>query len=98
MSLLTHEDGVRLELSPMNEDAVGEAYVDLVERPLAERNDGPEGLTLVDAKNGFNEMSRYSMLWTVRHIWPKGARFAFNCYRYSVQLIVRTTGGGHGRY
>jgi len=46
-----------------------------------ELDDGPEGLTLVDARNGFNELSRYAMLWTARHRWPKGAPFAFNCYR-----------------
>jgi hypothetical protein len=49
---------------------------------------GPEGLTLVDARNGFNKLSRYSMLWTVRHRWPKGARFAFNCYRHYARCIV----------
>ena len=26
--------------------------------------------TLVDACNGFNELSRLAMLWTVRHHWP----------------------------
>ncbi len=31
----------------------------------------PEGLTLFDARNGFNGLSRYSMLWTARHRWPK---------------------------
>ena len=36
------------------------------------------GTTLVDAHNGFNELSRLAMLWTVRHRWPTGARFAFN--------------------
>ncbi len=30
--------------------------------------DGPEGLTLVDARNGFNELSRYAMLWTASAI------------------------------
>ena len=25
------------------------------------------GTTLVDARNGFNELSRLAMLWTVRH-------------------------------
>jgi hypothetical protein len=29
--------------------------------------DRPEGLILVDARNGFNELSRYAMLWTARH-------------------------------
>ena len=25
---------------------------------------------LVDARNGFNELSRLAMLWTTRHRWP----------------------------
>jgi hypothetical protein len=50
--------------------------------PRGETEYGPEGLTLVDARNGFNELSRYAMLWIARHRWPKGARFAFNCYRH----------------
>ncbi len=41
--------------------------------PPGKVEDGPEGLTLVDARNGFNELSHYSMLWTMRHCWPKGA-------------------------
>jgi hypothetical protein len=44
---------------------------------------------LVDARNGFNELSRKAMLWTVRHRWPAGARFSFNCYRHSALLVVR---------
>ncbi len=52
----------------------------------------PEGLTLVDARNGFNELSRYSMLWTARHRWPKGTRFAFNCYRHYARCIVWNPG------
>ena len=47
------------------------------------------GTTLVDARNGFNELSRLTMLWTVRHCWPAGARFAFNFYRHWAQLILR---------
>ena len=27
----------------------------------------PSGTTLVDARNGFNKLSRLAMLWTVRH-------------------------------
>ena len=40
------------------------------------------GITLVHARNGFNKLSRLAMLCTVRHCWPAGARFAFNCYRH----------------
>jgi hypothetical protein len=47
---------------------------------------------LVDARNGFNELGRKAMLWTVRHRWAAGSRFAFNCYRHSGQLIVRRPG------
>ena len=49
----------------------------------------PSGTTLVDARNGFNKMSRLEMMWTVRHYWPAGARFAFNCYRHWAQLLLR---------
>jgi len=53
----------------------------------------PEALLLVDARNGFNELNRMSMLWTVRHRWAAGARFSFNCYRHAATLIVRRPGG-----
>ena len=36
----------------------------------------PSGTTLVDASNGFNEMSRLEMMWSLGHRWPAGARFA----------------------
>ena len=48
--------------------------------------------TLVDARNGFSELSSLAMLWTVRHRWPAGARFAFNCYTHWAQLLLRQTG------
>ena len=38
----------------------------------------PSGTTLVDACNRFNKLSRLAMLWTLRHVWPAGVRFAFN--------------------
>ena len=38
----------------------------------------PSGTAIRDARNGFNKLSRLSMMWTVRHRWPAGARFAFN--------------------
>ena len=33
------------------------------------------------------------MLWTVRHRWANGARFAFNCYRHASMLILRRRSG-----
>ena len=29
-----------------------------------------------------------SMLWTMRHRWPAGFRFAFNCYKHWAQLLL----------
>ena len=52
----------------------------------------PSGTTLVDSCNGFNELSRLSVLWTVQHRWPAGARFAFNCYKHWAQLLLRQPG------
>ena len=52
----------------------------------------PNGNTLVDDRNGFNEMSRLVMLWNVRHHWPAGARFAFNFYRHWAQLLLHHPG------
>ena len=49
----------------------------------------PKGTTLVDARNGFNELSRLAVLWTVWHCWTAGLKFVFNCYRHSVQLLLR---------
>ena len=53
---------------------------------------GP-GAMLVDADNGFNMQSRYAMLWTVRHLWPRAARFLFNCYRHQAKCLMRRPGG-----
>ena len=56
------------------------------------RKADPSGTTLVDAGNGFNELNRLAMLWTVRHRWPVEARFAFNCYKHWTQLLLRQPG------
>ena len=50
------------------------------------------GIFLADARNAFNTGNRFAFLWTVRHLWPSGARFAFNCYRHWSIMVVRTTG------
>ena len=52
----------------------------------------PSGTTLVDACNGFNMLSRLAMMWTIRHRWPAGARFAFNCYKNWAQILLRQPG------
>ena len=52
------------------------------------QNAEPSDTTLVDACNKFNELSRLVMLWTVRHRYPAGARFAFNCYKHWAQLLL----------
>ena len=46
------------------------------------------GTTLVDAHNGFNELSCLVMLLTVQHCWRAGTRFAFNYYRHWAQLLL----------
>ncbi len=48
------------------------------------------GSALFDARNGFNELNRYLMLWNVAHLWNQGSRFAFNRYRHWVRCLVRT--------
>jgi len=51
------------------------------------------GFLLIDARNAFNELNRTAMLWTVRHEWPAGARFAFNCYKHWPTLVIRGSNG-----
>ena len=55
--------------------------------------DEKNGFLVIDAENAFNSMSRVNMLWTVRHLWPAGARFAFNCYSFYSLLICRNSTG-----
>ena len=52
----------------------------------------PIGTVCVDACNGFNELSRLSMLWTVCHRCLTGERFVFKCYRHWMQLLLRHLG------
>jgi hypothetical protein len=51
------------------------------------------GFLLIDASNGFNEEERSTALWTIRHKWPAGAQFCFNCYRHWSILAVRGKNG-----
>ena len=36
------------------------------------QEENPGGTTLVDAGNGFNNLIRLAMIWTVRHRWSMG--------------------------
>jgi hypothetical protein len=47
---------------------------------------------LVDATNGFKKLGQKAMLWTVWHCWANGARFSFNCYWHSAQLLLHWRG------
>ena len=51
------------------------------------------GTALFDAKNGFNEVNWYLMLWTAAHRWTKASRFAFNRYRHQNIVYVRDRPG-----
>ena len=56
------------------------------------------GFLLIDARNAFNEENRTAMLLAVRHEWPGGAQFTFNCYRHWATLVVRHTADGSGHF
>ncbi len=51
------------------------------------------GFLLVDARNAFNKLNRTVMLWTIRHEWTAGARFALNCYQHHLTLVIRNKSG-----
>lgn len=51
------------------------------------------GFLIGDGNNSFNELSRFQMLWMIRHKWPTGAWFAFNCYKHWSILLTREPGG-----
>ena len=53
---------------------------------------------LIDARNAFNEDNRTAMLWDIRHKWPSGVQFTFNCYCHWGTLVVRDTEDGSGHF
>ena len=51
------------------------------------------GTALFDAKNGFNKVNQYLMIWTAAHRWTKARRSAFNRYRHQNIVYVRDRPG-----
>ena len=89
---------LNMDIKEAGEDVVeGKELCDGTQRALGDlesltQDAEPIRTTLVDTRNGFNELSRMAMLWTVRHRWPEGARFTFSCYRHWAQLLLRHPG------
>ena len=52
----------------------------------------PSRTMFIDARNGFNELSRLAMLWTVQHHWTAKASFAFNFYWHWAQPLLLQPG------
>ena len=48
------------------------------------------GFLLINMCNAFNEKNRTAIMWAVRHKWPSGVRFSFNCYRHWAKLAIRS--------
>ena len=53
---------------------------------------------IIDLRNAFNEENRIAMFWSVRHEWPSGLQFTFNCYRHWATLVVRDAGDRSGHF
>ena len=82
-------------LPPLNTDEEIEAYYEATD-PSKQECD-PSVALFIDAYNGFNELNRIALMWTLFHQWPAGARFVFNCYKHWAQLFLRRI-NGRGAY
>jgi hypothetical protein len=51
------------------------------------------GTAPFNARNGFNEVNRYLMLWNVAHRWTKASWFAFNHYPHQNIVFVHDRPG-----
>ena len=54
-------------LKALADDLFTQEAVEETDVKKYEAGEETEGLTLIDARNGFNEISRLAMLWTVMH-------------------------------
>ena len=77
---------------PQENGAVKELFNGGTIRGNVQPEEDLAGCLLADAANGFNNLSRLEMLWTVAYQWPRASRSAFNCYRYFPHLVIRVPG------
>ena len=75
LGISTQEMEVEGEMGSEGEEGGGGTQQALEALEFLSQDTEPSGTMLVDAHNGFNELSRLAMLWTVRHRWLVGARF-----------------------
>ena len=76
-------------------DYHGEVEATLVElgaTGLMTQESKPGRTMVFDACNGFNELIRLAMLWTVWHHCLAGGRFVFDFYKHWPQLLLRQSG------
>ena len=75
---------LQIEIEEVGEvDGEGKEEVDWTLRALGDlefltQDAELSGKSLIDSRNGLNDLSRLSMLWIVQKCWPEGARFVFN--------------------
>ncbi|KAL7530157.1 hypothetical protein ACHAXR_003339 [Thalassiosira sp. AJA248-18] len=51
------------------------------------------GTLLIGAKNAFNELNRYGMLWQTGQLWSRASRFAFNqCKHFTIFMVYYEPG------
>ncbi len=84
------DDGDPAAADTLCQHICADGMLDLLEDPGAAKDTSnsryEEGTgfssALFDARNGFNKLNCYLMLWNVAHLWNRRSRFAFNCYRH----------------
>ena len=84
------DDGMDAEENPGGGSSTQQEFDEEANDNYHDEQTGIGGL-LVDADNGFNNMCRYAMLWTIRHLWPRAARFCFNSYRHFAEAFVEAS-------
>ena len=71
---------------------LGGYLLELEATGLLTQDADPGGTTLIDQRNGFNELSQLAMIWMLCYRWTSRARFVFNCYRHWLYLLLHQNG------